>query len=82
MQRVDINILLNKFKIMIYMPIHVLLHHEGQKQDIQVSNLMHDVWFNQQLISWIGNWIFIIIWKGYYLFVFLQFSVQMLSNFF
>ncbi len=51
MQRVDISILLNEFKIMIYMSIHVLLHHDGQKQDNQVSKLVHDVWFNQQLIS-------------------------------
>jgi len=30
-----------------YMPIHVLLRHdESQKQDNQVLNLVHNVWFN------------------------------------
>jgi hypothetical protein len=51
MERIDIIVLLNEFETMLYIPIHVLLHHGGKKEKNQVSNLVHDVWFDQQLIE-------------------------------
>jgi hypothetical protein len=36
MERVNISFLFNEFKIMLYMPIHVSLHHEGQKHSYDI----------------------------------------------
>jgi hypothetical protein len=36
MEKVNINVFLNEFETMLYIPIHLLLHHHGQKQENQV----------------------------------------------
>jgi hypothetical protein len=51
MEKVDINVFLNEFETMLYIPIHLLLHHDGQKQEHQVLNLVHNVWFDQYLVD-------------------------------
>jgi hypothetical protein len=47
MEKIDINVFLNEFETMLYIPIHLFLHHDGQKQENQVLNLVHNVWFDQ-----------------------------------
>jgi hypothetical protein len=42
MEKVNINVIWKEFEIMLCMSIHVSFH-EGQMQDNQMLNLMHDV---------------------------------------
>jgi hypothetical protein len=51
MEKIDINVFLNEFETMLYIPIHLFLHHDGQKQENQVLNLVHNVWFDQYLVE-------------------------------